>query len=394
MGNAEYMGTNKMIFSFLITQASALYNNEFVGTCNAPTTLDFKTLKFIPWQVDFETPWLKVSNPASPEVNEFYLDQGIRDDMCWGMRYSTLSNVKFHSKNLGGKFDLYIPKEVPEWMSIRCTSENKEPCTSFDIKYCCPSTFDNDEELEKAELPFPVFNQEKQGSCSPGAPQYENGTVAGDITDETEFWSHWISATNPSSPQVNGLFFNPGTRRDICRGLRLKNLGYSFSSYLFGGEKNISSATPDWMTVRCADKQCRRFEAKYCCPALEELDSSIVRPDMKLQESIEKLVLSIENAEELKNRRAFKKRSIRKMKALKRKLLIDFWNKARLCFAEFSAPKNLVVSRSTKDDFKIRSQKYELGSNNSIAAAMINRQDTQRKLSNGSPRKKKQRWKN
>ena len=70
---------------------------------------------------------------------------------------------------------MYIPKEIPDWMSVRCTSEKKDPCTSFEIKYCCPSTFDNDEELEKAELPFPVFNYEKQGSCSEGAPQFELG---------------------------------------------------------------------------------------------------------------------------------------------------------------------------------------------------------------------------
>ena len=76
---------------------------------------------------------------------------------------------------MGGKFDLYIPKEVPDWMSIRCTSENKDSCTNFEIKYCCPSTFDNDEELEKADRPFPIFNEEKEGKCSEGAIQYENG---------------------------------------------------------------------------------------------------------------------------------------------------------------------------------------------------------------------------
>ena len=61
-------------------------------------------------------------------------------------------------------------------MSVRCTSENKEACSSFEIQYCCPSEFDNDENIEKAERPFPVFNKEKQGSCSQGAPHYENGS--------------------------------------------------------------------------------------------------------------------------------------------------------------------------------------------------------------------------
>ena len=60
-------------------------------------------------------------------------------------------------------------------MSVRCTSDNKEFCTSFDIRYCCPSEFDNDETIEKATRPFPVFNKEKQGTCSEGAPYYEDG---------------------------------------------------------------------------------------------------------------------------------------------------------------------------------------------------------------------------
>ena len=78
--------------------------------------------------------------------------------------------------------------------------------------------------------------------------------------ETSEFWSHWFPATNPSSPQVNGLFFNPGTRRDICRGIRLKNIGIKFDSYLFGGVKNITSDTPEWMTVRCGDPKCLSFE--------------------------------------------------------------------------------------------------------------------------------------
>ncbi|CAG5104870.1 Oidioi.mRNA.OKI2018_I69.chr1.g1622.t1.cds [Oikopleura dioica] len=340
-----------MIFSLLFSGTNALYNEEFVGTCNAPTTLDFQKLKFIPWQIDFESPWLKVSNPVSPEVNEFYLDEGIRDDMCWGMRYSIMNNVKFHSRNLGGKFDLYIPKEIPDWMSVRCTSEEKEPCTSFEIQYCCPSTFDNDEELEKAERPFPVFNYEQQGSCSDGALQFENDGSFIDIDDDSEFLSHWFEATNPSSPEVNGLFFNPGTRRDICRGIRLKNMGYDFSSYLFGGEKNVTSATPDWMTVRCGDPNCHTFEAKYCCPALEELDSSIVRPDIKLHDSIKKLVDTITNAPEIKRGR-FKNRMTQKLKTIKDVLLVDFWNRAKDCFAEFSAPKNLLESGTTEDEIR------------------------------------------
>ena len=59
-------------------------------------------------------------------------------------------------------------------MSIRCVSPNKNSCTSFQIKYCCPSTFDNDEVLEKAESPFPIFDKEHEGSCSPDAPQYDH----------------------------------------------------------------------------------------------------------------------------------------------------------------------------------------------------------------------------
>ena len=80
--------------------------------------------------------------------------------------------------------------------------------------------------------------------------------------EENEFWSPWLSATNPSSKEVNGLFFNPGTRRDICTGFRLQNRGFTFSSYLFGGSKNVTSSTPDWMTLRCADVDCKSYEAR------------------------------------------------------------------------------------------------------------------------------------
>ena len=38
----------KMRFAIFVSSASALYNQEFDGSCNAPTTLDFEKLKFIP----------------------------------------------------------------------------------------------------------------------------------------------------------------------------------------------------------------------------------------------------------------------------------------------------------------------------------------------------------
>ena len=62
-------------------------------------------------------------------------------------------------------------------MSIRCSSSGQGDCEKFEIKYCCPSTFDNDEELEKATPPFPKFNLERNGSCSKNAPQYEEGIL-------------------------------------------------------------------------------------------------------------------------------------------------------------------------------------------------------------------------
>ena len=86
-----------------------------------------------------------------------------------------------------------------------------------------------------------------------------------------EFWSHWFPATNPTTPEVNALFFNPGTRRDICHGLRISMAAfYEFSSSLMGGEDDKYEDVPDWMTVKCADHDCTRFEGQYCCPALTE----------------------------------------------------------------------------------------------------------------------------
>ena len=84
------------------------------------------------------------------------------------------------------------------------------------------------------------------------------------------------------------------------------------------------------------------FKAKYCCPALEELDNTIKRPDIALQKSIENLVVTITNAKELKYRRRFKERIIRYLKSLKNELLVDFWNKAKDCSAEFSDSKRYI----------------------------------------------------
>ena len=43
---------------------------------------------------------------------------------------------------------------------------------------------------------------------------------------------------------------------------------YTFSSSLLGGDDDQHERTPDWMSVRCADNDCKRFEGQYCCPAL------------------------------------------------------------------------------------------------------------------------------
>ena len=79
-------------------------------------------------------------------------------------------------------------------------------------------------------------------------------------SDDEEFLSPWIDATNSATKEVNGLYFNPGTRRDICTGYRLQNVGYDFDSHLFDGRKNITNLKPDWMSLRCGDTNCKTFE--------------------------------------------------------------------------------------------------------------------------------------
>ena len=44
--------------------------------------------------------------------------------------------------------------------------------------------------------------------------------------------------------------------------------GYAFSSSLMGGNKDEYKRYPDWMSVRCANDDCSRFEGQFCCPAL------------------------------------------------------------------------------------------------------------------------------
>ena len=92
--------------------------------------------------------------------------------MCWALRYSNNQKYQFHSANLGGSSELFVPAEVPSWLSIRCAEDNEESCSTFEIQYCCPSELSSDSEVEHAERPFPVFNKTQTGQCSENADQY------------------------------------------------------------------------------------------------------------------------------------------------------------------------------------------------------------------------------
>merc|ERR1712176_1485534 len=43
---------------------------------------------------------------------------------------------------------------------------------------------------------------------------------------------------------------------------------HEFSSSLMGGNVTTFEKQPDWISVRCADEDCNRYEGQYCCPAL------------------------------------------------------------------------------------------------------------------------------
>ena len=100
-------------------------------------------------------------------------------DMCWALRYSNIHNYQFHSANLGGSSELFIPAQTPSWLSIRCSDGNEESCSKFEIQYCCPSEQTEDDEYEHAERPFPVFNKTQTGQCSQEAEQfvYQSGQL-------------------------------------------------------------------------------------------------------------------------------------------------------------------------------------------------------------------------
>lgn len=77
------------------------------------------------------------------------------------------------------------------------------------------------------------------------------------------------------------------------------------------------------------------IKAQYCCPALEELDNSIRRPDKALKEIVDDLILIVSEAREFKVKTNFKERIIRFFRSAQKQMLIDFWNKARECYEEF-----------------------------------------------------------
>ena len=95
----------------------------------------------------------------------------------------------------------------------------------------------------------------------------------------------------------------------------------------------------EWVSL--LDKIFWLYLAKYCCPALDELDPSVERPDKILQKTIDDLVQVITDATELKSNRGFQQRMIKFLHKNQKELLIDFWNKAKECYNAFTGSKRL-----------------------------------------------------
>ena len=92
--------------------------------------------------------------------------------MCWGLRY-TAAGQKLWSANLGGESALFIPKEIPSWIGIKCEKWKGKKCIAFAAQYCCPSEESIDEPIEHAVEPFPIFNQIRSVECSPNAKNFD-----------------------------------------------------------------------------------------------------------------------------------------------------------------------------------------------------------------------------
>jgi len=263
------------------------------------------------WDV-FQSHWFSVTNAPSGEVNSFFLDGGLQNDVCLGLRYRMADpNVTFASDFLTGGNVNYDNLERPDWLESECEGDN---CR---IKLCCPIVTSRNTVSDDADCSDPSIGQ---FSVDPENPST--------FAPTEKFWTHWFSTRYPGG--VNPVFFEPGWRTDLCRGLRLKIAApeFPFVSFIMGQNNGNFSELPfipSSTEVRCKDKQCRKFEARICCAPFSDV---IDEPVKQLNELIIHLQTYMTEIHETDFK--FKEKLTLYLSRLEGKLKDDFLKKKKL----------------------------------------------------------------